>query len=60
MVYNCMGFGTGYGMMGWGGWGGIFGILYLLIVVGLVVLLYLWIVKLWREAHTKIKTKRNY
>ncbi|HLD33922.1 MAG TPA: hypothetical protein VJB66_04295 [Candidatus Nanoarchaeia archaeon] len=55
MVYNC--FGGGYGMMSWAGWGGIFGLLYLLIVVGLVVLLYLWIVKLWRETQTKVKRK---
>ncbi|HLC74595.1 MAG TPA: hypothetical protein VJH88_01935 [Candidatus Nanoarchaeia archaeon] len=54
MVYSCFG-GTGYGMMGWAGWGGIFGLLYLLIVVGLVVLLYLWIVKLWRETHVRKK-----
>ena len=57
-VENCvgsgmMGFGQGYGMMGWSGWFGIFGLLYLLIVIGLVAIIYLWIVKLWREVQRK-------
>jgi len=56
MVYNCFGVGSGYGMMGWGGWGGIFGLVYLLILVGIVVLLYLWIAKLWKETRV---TKRK-
>lgn len=46
-----MGMMNNFGMMGWGGggYGGIVMLLYTLILIGIVVLLYLWIIKLWRE-----------
>lgn len=50
MVIDCFG-----GMMGWSGYGGIVMLLYALILIGIVVLLYLWIVKLWRELSKKSK-----
>ena len=46
MVNNMMGYGTG--MMGGVGWGlgMVFG---WLIALGLVLLIWLWVIKLWRE-----------
>ncbi len=52
MVYNMMGYGTG---MMWGfGWclGMILG---WLIALGLVLLVWLWVIKLWREVAAKKK-----
>ena len=46
---NCL------GMTGWSGYGGIVMLLYTLILIGIVVLLYLWIIKLWRDVSHKNK-----
>jgi len=46
--------GTGYGMMGLsGGYWNFFSILYIILVVGLVILVYLWIYKLWKNIKKK-------
>ncbi len=43
-----------YGMMGWGsGYWNIFTFLYLLLIIGLVILVYLWIIKLLQENRKK-------
>ena len=47
-----MGYGMGYGMMGYGYWG-FLNILYLVLAIGLIILVYLWIIKLWREMPKK-------
>lgn len=41
----------GYGgqMMGWSGMWGFTGILWFLIVIGLVILVWLWVIKLWKD-----------
>ena len=50
MVYNMMGYGTG--MMGSFGWGlGV--VLYWLIALGLVLVVWLWVIKLYRELFKK-------
>jgi len=53
MVYNMMGYGTG--MMGWGfGW--VLGIVFCwLIALGLLLLVWLWVIKLWREVVSRRK-----
>ncbi|GEM_PF-4617655 len=45
MAYNNM---MGYGMMGYGSWN-VFSFLYLLLLIGLVILAYLWIIKLYKS-----------
>src|SRR3989344_8349915 len=47
-----MGYGMGYGMMGYGYWG-FLNILYLVLAIGLIILVYLWIIKLWRNMPKK-------
>ncbi|HLD75586.1 MAG TPA: hypothetical protein VI874_01085 [Candidatus Norongarragalinales archaeon] len=51
---------TPYGMMngyGWNGWGfGLNGLLLTLLLVGLVVSVFLWILKLWQDLHPKNKS----
>lgn len=50
MGYGMMGnspFGYGYGYLGF------FGLLYIALLIGLVVLVYLWIIKLWKELQGK-------
>ncbi len=42
-----------FGMMGNWGYGGIFQLLWLLLGIGLVMLVYLWIWKLWKDRGTK-------
>ena len=45
---------NGYGMMGWGsGYWNIFTFLYLILVVGLIILVYLWIIKMLQENKKK-------
>jgi len=46
-----MGYGTG--MMGSSGWFGFTYILYVLLLLGLVIVVYLWIVKLWKSLNEK-------
>jgi len=53
MVYNMMGYGTGMmgGSFSWGLW-----IVFCwLIGLGLVLLVWLWVIKLWREVAAKKK-----
>jgi hypothetical protein len=46
---NMMGYGyNGYGMMGGYGWG-FFGLIYTILLVGIIILVYLWIIKLWKS-----------
>lgn len=43
-----------YGMMmGFGSFGSLYYLLVILLLLGLVILVYLWIVKLWREIQRK-------
>ncbi|MBI2649969.1 hypothetical protein HYX04_01505 [Candidatus Woesearchaeota archaeon] len=54
---NMMGYGSGYGMMGnysYGYWG-FLNFLSLVLVIGLIILVYLWIMKLWKEVFKKTK-----
>ena len=45
---------NGYGMMGWGsGYWNIFTFLYLILVIGLIILVYLWIIKMLQENKKK-------
>lgn len=48
---NMMGYNFGYGMMGNIGYGywGFLNFLSLVLVIGLITLVYLWIIKLWKE-----------
>jgi|SRR3989338_2896617 len=48
---NMMGYNFGYGMMGNVGYGywGFINFLSLVLVIGLIILVYLWIIKLWKE-----------
>lgn len=52
---NMMGANFGYGMMGNYGYGylGFLNILSLVLVIGLIILVYLWIIKLWRQMPKK-------
>ena len=43
----------GYGMMGNYGYWSFLNILYLLLLIGLVIVVYLWIIKLWRGMQNK-------
>ena len=54
---NMMGYGSEYGMMGGLGYGywSFFNLLFLLFLIGIVVLVYLWIMKLWKEVFKKAK-----
>ena len=51
MLYNMMGYNMIDGMMGWGF--GLHGLLWFAIVLGLAVLIWLWVIKLWREVRKK-------
>lgn len=50
-------FGQGYGMMGSYGYWGFNSFLTTILLLGLVVLVFLWIVKLWKETFGKAKGK---
>lgn len=50
MGYNNM---MGYGMMGYNSWG-IYSFLYLLLLIGLIILVYIWIVKLLKSKSKKL------
>jgi len=56
MMNMMLGNNLGYGMMGtsYGYWG-LLNLLYLVLVVGLIILVYLWIIKLWKEIYKKSK-----
>lgn len=63
-MMNMMGGNLGYGMMGnWGygmmggssGYWGFLNFLSLVLVIGLIILVYLWIAKLWKEVFKKSK-----
>lgn len=51
-MMNMMGYGSGYGMMGYGGYWGFYNLLLIILLLGLVVLVYLWIWKLWKGMKT--------
>ncbi|MBI2654347.1 hypothetical protein HYX02_06085 [Candidatus Woesearchaeota archaeon] len=50
---NMMGTNFGYGMMGSYGYLGFLNVLSLVLAIGLIILVYLWIIKLWREMPKK-------
>lgn len=52
---NMMGYGSGYGMMGSYGYWSFINFLSLVLVIGLIILVYLWVFKLWKEASKKSK-----
>ena len=53
---NMMNYGTFGGMMGSGyGYWTFLNALYLILLIGLIVLVYFWIAKLWKEMHEKKK-----
>ena len=53
---NMMGYNLGYGMMGSGyGYWGLLNFLSLVLVVGIIILVYLWIIKLWKQVAKKEK-----
>lgn len=55
-MMNMMGYNFGYGMMGQGyGYSTFFNFLTFLLAIGLVVLVYLWIFKLWKEVFKKLR-----
>lgn len=58
-MMNMMGGNFGYGMMGqsYGYWG-FLNFLSLVLVIGLIILVYLWIAKLWKEVFKKSKNKK--
>jgi len=56
MGYGMMG-NYGSGMMGGYGYWGFFNFLYLVLVIGLIILVYLWIIKLWRSLPKKKQEK---
>ncbi len=43
------GYGAGYGMMGSYGFWNVFTLLYVVLIIGLIILVYLWIIKLWKN-----------
>lgn len=54
--YGMMGYsGSGYGMMGNYGYWGFLNFLSLVLVIGLIILVYLWIMKLWKDVFRKSK-----
>jgi len=53
MIFNMM----GYDMMGAYGYYGLTGFLLSLLLIGLVILVYLWIIKLWKQIFPKGKRK---
>lgn len=52
--YGMMGY-PSYGMMGGYGYWGLLNFLSLVLVIGLIILVYLWIVKLWKQISKKEK-----
>ena len=56
MIFNMM----GYGMMDGYGYYGFTGLLFSLLLIGLVILVYLWIAKLWKEVFKKTKASNCY
>ena len=52
-MMGMMGYGNGYGMMGYGGYWSFYNVLLTILLIGLVVLVYLWIWKLWKSIKTK-------
>ena len=60
-MINMMGYDSGYGMMGNYGYGlgylSFLNFLYVVLLIGLVILVYLWIIKLWREVFKTSKVK---
>jgi len=57
-MMNMMGYGNGYGIMGYGGYWGFYNVLLTILLIGLVVLVYLWIWKLWKGMKTAKRGKR--
>ena len=55
MGYGMMGGSFGYGMMGSYGYLGFWNFLSAVLAIGLIVLVYLWVVKLWREVFNRKK-----
>ena len=53
MIFNMM----GYGMMDGYGYYGFTGFLLSLLLIGLVILVYLWVIKLWKQTFAKGKGK---
>lgn len=53
-MMNMMGTNLGYGMMGSYGWG-FSGVLYFILLIGLIILVYLWIIKLLKDIQGKGK-----
>lgn len=49
MIFN-----VGYGMMNYGYYG-FTNVLFLLLLIGLVIIVYLWVAKLWKEVFRKAK-----
>ena len=56
---NMMGINTGYGMMGNYGYGywDFLNVLSLILLIGLVILVYLWVIRLWRDMQNKSRKK---
>ena len=52
---NMMGYGSGYGMMGNYGYWSFINFLSLVLAIGLIILVYLWIMKLWKDVFRKTK-----
>ena len=53
---NMMGYNFGYGMMGSGyGYWVLLNFLSLVLIIGLIILVYLWIIKLWKQISKKEK-----
>ncbi len=57
MMKMMMGGNMGYGMMGNYGFGywNFINILYTILLIGLIILVYFWIIKLWRDFYDKKK-----
>ena len=55
MGYGMMGGSFGYGMMGNYGYWGFWNFLSSVLAIGLIILVYLWVVKLWREVFNRKK-----
>lgn len=52
-MMTMMGTNYGYGMMGSSGWWTFSYVLYVLLLLGLVVLVFLWIIKLWKSLNER-------